>query len=133
MPFQTAHVSELAPLVDADPGEELWLPVRHHLGIRAFGVNAWVAREAGNRVIEEHDEDEHEELYLVASGHAVFTVEGETVDAPAGTFVFVPAGGITRTAIGREAGTTVLAIGAQPGRAFDVSDWELRYTGGRVA
>lgn len=133
MPFQTAHVSELEPLVDADPGDELWLPVRHQLGVRAFGVNAWVAREAGDRVIEEHDEDEHEELYFVASGHAVFTVEGETVDAPAGTFVFVPAEGITRTAIGREAGTTVLAIGAQPGRAFNVSDWELRYTGGRVA
>jgi mannose-6-phosphate isomerase-like protein (cupin superfamily) len=133
MPFQTAHISELEPVVAAPPGEQEWLAVRHRFGIGAFGVNAWVAREAGDQVIEEHEEDEHEELYFVASGRAEFTVAGEPVDAPAGTFVFVPADGITRMAVGREPGTTVLAIGAQPGRAFEVSGWERRHTGDRVA
>jgi hypothetical protein len=31
-------------------------PVRHHLGITSFGVNAWVAKSAGDRIINEHEE-----------------------------------------------------------------------------
>ena len=58
--------------------------MRHHLGITAFGTNAYVGRSAGDLVIEDHDEDEHEELYVVLSGAATFTVDGETFDAPAG-------------------------------------------------
>jgi mannose-6-phosphate isomerase-like protein (cupin superfamily) len=133
MAFQVAHLSELEPIVPAKPGAEVWLPLRHHFGVRAFGVNAWVGREPGDAVIEEHDENAHEELYFVANGHAEFTVGGEPVDAPAGTFVFVPAQGITRSAAAREAGTTVLAIGAVAGRAFEVSAWERRHTGDRAA
>ena len=64
-------------------------PVRHHFGITAFGVNAWAGREAGDRMIPEHKhDDDHQELYLVVRGHAVFEVDGERLDAPAGTLVF---------------------------------------------
>jgi tetratricopeptide (TPR) repeat protein len=41
------------------------------------------------------------------------------------TFVHVPAG-VKRTAFGREAGTTVLAIGGgAPGRPFEAGGWEV--------
>jgi quercetin dioxygenase-like cupin family protein len=129
MAYKTAHVSEIKPAGNPDPGETEWRPVRHHFGVRAFGVNAWVAREAGDEVIEQHSESEHEELYFVASGHARFTVDGTTIDAPAGTFVHVGEPAVERSAVGEEPGTTVLAIGAAPGKAFEVSAWERRWVG----
>jgi hypothetical protein len=109
-----------------------WKPVRRHFGIRSFGVNAYVAHADGVTVIAAHDEvsedgTSHEELYFVASGHATFTVAGETLEAPAGTFVFVDDPAATRGALARTAGTTVLAFGAEPGAAFQVSEWELKY------
>jgi hypothetical protein len=70
-------------------------PIRHRLGITAFGVTAWTAHEAGDRVINEHDEGDptaDEELFLVLRGHAVFELDGDRVDAPAGTLVFAPPG-----------------------------------------
>lgn len=83
-------------------------------------------------IVGEHTELEesgsrHEELYYVASGRARFTVDGEEVDAPAGTFVHVRAPGATRGAVAREAGTTSLCVGGEPGAAFAVSPWERRY------
>ena len=32
-------------------------PVRHHLGITAFGTNAWTAAIEGDRLMPEHEED----------------------------------------------------------------------------
>ena len=82
----------------------------------------------GDRLINEHEEDEPdsgEELYVVVSGHATFELDGMTQNAPAGTLVHVPAG-IKRTAYGRQAGTTVLAIGGGPqGKPYQPSGWEL--------
>ena len=34
-----------------------WIPIRKHFGIRAFGVNAWVADAEGEDVIGEHVEE----------------------------------------------------------------------------
>jgi len=78
----------------------------------------------GDRIINEHDEDEDEELYLVMAGSAVFELDGERIDAPTGTFVFAPPG-VKRTAFAQEAGTTVLALGGTPGVAYEPSGWEL--------
>ena len=121
----------------ADEGRPRWHMIRSTLGIEAFGVNAWCATAAGQELIGEHDElgqgaGGHEELYLVVSGHASFTVDGETVEAPARTVVFVKDPSVRRSAVARDVGTTVLAVGAKPGDAFVVSDWEssaeaLRY------
>src|SRR5919199_6499102 len=104
------HIDELERI----PYEHgIYRPIRRALGVTAFGVNAYAADVAGGQVIEPHDETttNDEELYFVLSGHAEFTVAGETLDAPAGTAVPV-APGEHREATAREAGTTVLAVGA---------------------
>ena len=106
-------------------GTLMWQPVRKPLGITAFGINAYTAAEAGDEVVEDHTEEPsgHEEVYAVVSGHATFTVDGEEVDAPAGTLVFLDDPKQRRHAIAQEAGTTVLAIGGMPG-AHEISSWE---------
>jgi quercetin dioxygenase-like cupin family protein len=117
-----AKLDEIGEITD---GREPWRPVRHHFGISSFGVNAWTGKETGDRIINEHDEEgEDEELYVVQSGRARFELDGESVDAPTGTYVFVEPG-VKRTAYAEEPGTTLLAIGAQPGKAYEPSGWEL--------
>jgi len=105
---------------------DTWLPIREHFGIGAFGTNAYRAKEADADVIGEHTElmAKHEELYIVLNGHATFTVNGDEIDAPAGTLVFVSDPGVRRRAVARDAGTTVLVVGAKPGEAFTVAPWE---------
>jgi mannose-6-phosphate isomerase-like protein (cupin superfamily) len=99
-------------------------PVRHHFGISAFGSNAWTAAREGDRLMPEHQEDEgSEELYVVLRGRARFEFDGNTVDAPAGTLVFVGPGR-KRTAFAEEAETIVLAIGSNVGQPYEVRDWE---------
>jgi mannose-6-phosphate isomerase-like protein (cupin superfamily) len=113
---------------ELDDGRQPWRPVRHHFGISSFGITAWTGREAGDRILNEHDEadetDRSEELYLVTQGRAVFELDGERRDAPAGTFVFVEPE-VKRTAFAEEPGTTIVAIGGVPGKAYEVSGWEV--------
>jgi tetratricopeptide (TPR) repeat protein len=91
----------------------------------SFGINAWTAPNAGDRIINEHDEDgEHEELYIVQRGRATFELDGERIDAPAGTFVFADPG-VKRTAFAEEPGTTLIALGGTPGQAFEPNGWEV--------
>ena len=123
--YQVAHLDEIEVL---DDGRQPYRAVRHRFGITSFGITTWTAREAGDRILNEHDEadtnDGSEELYLVQSGNAVFELDGERVEAPAGTFVFAPPG-VKRTAFAEEAGTTVVAVGGVPGKAYDPVGWEL--------
>jgi quercetin dioxygenase-like cupin family protein len=94
-------------------------------GIASFGVNAWTVSSAGDRIINEHDEaDEHEELYIVQQGRATFELDGERVDAPAGTLVFARPG-VKRTAFAEEPGTTIIALGGTPGEAYQPEGWEV--------
>ena len=108
------------------PIRDTWIPIREHFGIAAFGVNAYRADEAGGTVISDHVEtlSKHEELYLVIEGHAVFTVDGDEIDAPAGTLVFVGDPTTRRSAVAKAAGTTVLVAGAPAGAVFEVAPWE---------
>ncbi len=120
-------VAQLDEIDELDDGRCPFRPVRHHLGITAFGVNAWTAREAGDRIINEHDEaepDSNEELYVVLRGHAVFELDGDRVDAPAGTLVLARPG-LKRTAFAEEAETTIIAVGGTQGKAYEVGGWEL--------
>src|ERR687895_277210 len=113
--WSSAHISEIPSLVyEEEPGEADWKPVRIHFGIRAFGTNAYIGRSAGEEVIGEHTETDesgtrHEEVY-----------------APAGTFVYVRDPDASRSAVAREAETTVLCLGGTPGEAFAVSPWERK-------
>jgi tetratricopeptide (TPR) repeat protein len=100
-------------------------PVRHHFGITSFGINAWTGEAPGDRILNAHDEaDDAEELYFVHRGRATFELDGERVDAPAGTFVFA-APAVMRTAFAAEPDTTVLAIGGSAGEAWEPVGWEL--------
>jgi tetratricopeptide (TPR) repeat protein len=104
----------------------VWHPVRRRLGIRAFGMNAYSSEGVGELVIEEHDETGlgHEEVYVVIRGRATFTLDGETLDAPAGTIVHLSDPAVTRKAVAAEEGTLVLAVGAAPGVPYEPSPWE---------
>jgi hypothetical protein len=103
------------------------LPLRRRIGFRPFGVNCWMPQAAGGHVIERHYErDGDEELYVVVRGRATFTVGDETFDATAGTFVHV-APGTLREAIADDEGTVVLALGAEPGKAWEPAPWEDFY------
>lgn len=120
--YAVAHLSEIDEL---DDGRCPFRPIRHNFGISSFGVTAWTGRESGDRIIIEHDEaGEDEELYVVQSGRATFELDGESVDAPAGTFVFARPG-VKRTAFAAEPDTTILAIGGTPGQAYVPEGWEL--------
>ena len=132
-------VANLDDIDEANDGRSPWRPVRHHFGITSFGVTTWTGRDSGDRIIDEHDElerepghlrserleeDANEDLYLVHSGRARFELDGAHVDAPAGTFVFVPPG-VKRTAFAEEPGTTIVAVGGVPGRAYEPVGWEI--------
>ena len=111
------------PVLD---GQLQWHPLRHTLGIRAFGMNAYTAAKAGDLVVEEHTGEAlgHEEVYIVLAGRATFTLGGEDFDAPAGTVVHLADPKVRRVAHAVEDGTRVLAIGGPPDAAYEPSPWE---------
>jgi tetratricopeptide (TPR) repeat protein len=121
-PPKVVHIDEL----DSIPGPETltWRPVRRTLDVRAFGCNAYTAAKAGGDVVEPHQEesDDQQELYFVHAGRATFTIDGQSYDAPAGTYVFVPDPNSHRHAVAAVAGTTVLSFGGPP--TFEPSAWE---------
>ena len=120
--YAVVHLDEID---EQDDGRCPYRPIRHHLGITAFGVNAWTGHNAGDRIINEHDEaEEDEEVYVVQQGRATFELDGERVDAPAGTLVFARPG-VKRTAFAEEPETTILALGGTPGEAYEPDGWEL--------
>jgi tetratricopeptide (TPR) repeat protein len=131
--YQVAHVDDL----DSVPADEglVWHPVRRRFGIGAFGINAYTAEHVGGHVVERHDETNlgHEEVYFVAAGHARFTLAGEEVDAPAGTFVYIGDPAVQREAVALADGTTVLAIGGKPGDAYTPSAWETWFSASPAA
>lgn len=115
---------EPAPLVApgaTDDGRQRF-DVRRRLGISSFGTQAFSAP-SGVDVIREHDETflgevGQEELYVVLNGAARFEVDGEAVEAPAGSFVQVQPSA-KRKATATEEGTTILVVGGTPGKAYE--------------
>jgi quercetin dioxygenase-like cupin family protein len=126
--YTVTHIDQIPGPHEKENGERDWHTVRIHFGIQSFGVNAYTATQEGP-IVGEHDEDDtkHEELFYVSSGSATFTVDGETAEAPAGTFVYVPDPASMRSAVAHEPGTTVLCLGGTPGEAYSVSAWEQKY------
>lgn len=102
------------------------IALRRELGINSFGVNAFYQAQKGETIIGEHDElgpgaNRHEELYIVVSGSCTFTVDGETVDAPHGSSLFVADPTSKRGAVANEDATIVVVVGGRPGEAFEIS------------
>jgi hypothetical protein len=128
MPAAHASLADL-PAGDVPYTDARWTPIRNHFGITAFGVNAYTARKAGDRLIGEHDhadpaDEQHEELYFVHTGHARFRLDGREVDAPAGTFVSVPDVSTVRSATALADDTVALVVGGEPGAPYEVTPAE---------
>lgn len=123
--WQSVRLDEVEPVAVAGVN---WRPLRRTLGVRSFGVNAYTGDTAEN-VVEEHTEETlgHEEIYVVLTGHATFTLDGDTLDAPTGSVVFVRDPSVRRHARAEEDGTTVLAVGGKPGEAYVPSAWETYF------
>ncbi len=123
--MQRLHVSDVQPGPSEVGGR--WLPLRAELRLRAFGLSGYLG-ETGEIVVPRHAESgggagQHQELYVVLTGRASFTVEDETFDAPAGTLVLVERGE-RREARAKEPGTVVLAAGAPVDETYRVAPWE---------
>jgi tetratricopeptide (TPR) repeat protein len=105
------------------------VPLRRDFDIASFGVNAFYQAKAGEQVIMEHDElgpfaGGHEELYLVIKGGCTFTIDGDEVDAPAGSVVFVGDPAVKRGSVATADGTIVAAVGGKRGEAFRLSPYD---------
>ena len=96
------------------------IPVREHLGIHSFGINGFVRGEDGT-LVNEHTEagSGQEELYFVVDGTATFEVDGETIEAPPGTLLYV--GSEARRKATGDA--TILVMGGTPGEVYQAIDW----------
>jgi hypothetical protein len=126
--FRSARLDELERV----PLEEgIWRPIRRRLGVSAFGVNAYTAANAGEPVIEKHDETSagsgrHEELYLVVTGAATFMIDDEQVEAPRHTMLLIEPEAM-RAAVATEPETTVFVFGGRPGAGLPPSPFEYWY------
>lgn len=123
---RVARLDEIEPIAVAGG---LYQPLRRLLGVRAFGINAYVARNTGDQLIEEHDETgagsgQQEEAYIVVSGRARFRVGGDEIDASAGTVVFVSEVAARRSAVAIDAGTRVIVVGGPADRPLPASPFE---------
>lgn len=123
--WKSVRLDDIEP-ISVVSGTLLWKPVRRTLDVGAFGINAYTAPNAGDDVVEEHTESAlgHEEVYVVLAGRARFTLDDETLDAPARTIVFVRDPAVRRHARAEEPGTTVLAVGGPRGGSYQPSPWE---------
>lgn len=126
--WKVAHIDDI-PFETNDGPDTEWKPIRRYFDIGSFGVNASRATADGAVLTHDHTEVDdagthHEELFLVVSGHAVYRVDGEEIDAPAGTFLYVPDPETMRGVVAREAGTWMLALGAEPGVVYAPSQWD---------
>jgi mannose-6-phosphate isomerase-like protein (cupin superfamily) len=127
--YTVAHIDDLTVEPDDDFPTVEWKPVRRYFGIGSFGCNLARGSRAGDVLTHDHTETDeagtrHEELFLIVSGRATYRVDGDEIDAPAGTFLYVPDPATMRGVVAQEPGTVMLAIGAEPGAVFKPSDWD---------
>jgi hypothetical protein len=123
--WEAVHIDDLEAI--PWPGADTtWRPLRQAIGARIVGMGAYTAEAAGQDVVEPHRESEggmgHEEVYVVLRGRATFTLDGETLDAPAGTVVRVDPG-VHRHAVAAEPRTAILALGGEPTYRPSSSEW----------
>jgi tetratricopeptide (TPR) repeat protein len=105
-----------------EPQDRTYVQLRRELDIGAFGTNA-VRADAGKELVSERSAtgyaaDGHEELFVVVGGNATFSVDGQEIDAPEGTAIFVRDVEAKRKAVANEDGTTILIVGGRRGEAW---------------
>ena len=123
--YKVAHINEI-PFEEGESPSTEWKPIRRYFEIGSFGTNLARAGKAGDVLTHDHDETgaNHEELFLIVSGHATYRVADEEIDAPAGTFLWVPDPAVLRGVVAKEPGTVMFVVGAECGKAFVPSDWD---------
>jgi hypothetical protein len=126
--YWVKQLTEIPRVRDEEPGAPEWYPIQHHFGLTAFGANVYVAREAGDALIGDHDEtgSGQEELYIVLAGKALFELDGDSAEASAVSVVCVLEPSVRRRAVAASAGTTVLAVGGRPRKRF-ASTWRPQW------
>jgi hypothetical protein len=107
-------------------GDRVFIRLRRTLDIGAFGAGAALQRKAGEALIRDHHEagpggDRHEELYVVLQGSATFTVDGDDIEAPQGTAIFVRDPEVMRKAVATTDDTMVLALGGPRDAAYRIT------------
>jgi hypothetical protein len=107
-------MTEVPTVTDGAPGDPIWYPLQHALGIDTFGVNLFVSTRSDQALVEEHDESKsgQQELYIVLGGTAVFALDGEQVRLESGTAVAVTDPSVLRSAIALAPATQLLVVGA---------------------
>ena len=107
-------ITSLPRVSDGDPGDPIWYPLQHALGIDTFGANVLAATRADQTLVEEHDEQTsgQQELYVVIEGEAVFELDGEEARLAKGTALAVTDPSVRRSARALTPGTSLLIVGA---------------------
>ena len=135
-PYGSVRLTDVDSLAQVDPGNEdindgTFHLVRRHFDVQAFGVNAVIGNAGDEMIVEHHELDSeenrtngHQELFAVMTGHAVFTIDGQENDAPAGTVVFVRDPALIRHARATADNTSILAVGGPVGVPYTVARWE---------
>jgi tetratricopeptide (TPR) repeat protein len=105
-----------------EPQERTYVQLRRELDIGSFSIFA-VEADAGKELVAErtttgYAADRHEELFVVVRGSAKFAVDGQEIDAPQGTAIFVRDVEAKRKAKALEDGTTILVVGGRRGEAW---------------
>jgi uncharacterized cupin superfamily protein len=120
--WQVEDIDEVPPVKPDWP--TTWKSIRHQFGITAFGING-VTKDAGKVLIPEHDESEsgQQEIYFVHTGQVLATLDGESMTVGAGGVIGVQPQ-VKRTIESTASPTTLLCIGATPGKAYEVGAWE---------
>jgi uncharacterized cupin superfamily protein len=120
--YQILDLAEIEPYPYHQRGGQKLLTIERLTGFRPAGINGWIG-DTGEGLVPEHEEDSgNEELYVVVSGRATFTVDGTKHDAPAGTLIHVLAGE-KRVAEAAEPDTIVVAVGGTIGEAHEQQGW----------
>ena len=114
--WTASPITSLPRVSDGGPDEPTWYPLQHALGIDTFGANLFVATQADQSLVDDHDERDsgQQELYLVLEGEVAFRLDGEEARLGRGSAVAVTDPSVRRSASALREGTALLIIGAGP-------------------
>ena len=112
--WTVTEIAAIPTVSDGGPDDPIWYPVQHALGIDTFGVNLFLATQADQTLVEEHDErtSGQQELYVVLEGEVAFSLDGEEARLGRGAAVAVTDPAVRRSATALASGAKLLIVGA---------------------